>query len=152
MSYNPHGSPSLGHPLAVGQAALPAGLSSPDHPSPSRRIAIPTQGGIPSFDRIYSLAMTATLLDQATLILCLTEEVLTLWRHQLQQRVKAMEGLELVDGRFGWSVDWRAFFRSRHHDIVFLHGLLSALQDQSIPLSYAKRLVSAASAGLIVLA
>lgn len=152
MSYDPHDPPSLGHPLAAGQAALPAGLSSLDHPSPSQRIAIPAQGEIPSFDRIYSLAMTAALLDQATVVVCLTEEILTLWRHRLQKRVWPIDGLELVDGRFGWSADWRPFFRSRHHDIVFLHGLLSALQDQSIPPSYAQRLVSAASAGLIILA
>ncbi len=115
-------------------------------------LAIPTQGADLGFDHIYSLAMVGALLDQATVVVCLTEEILTLWRRRLQKRVWPIDGLELVDGRFGWSADWRAFFRSKRYDITFFHGFHAALQDQSIPLSYAKRLVGAASAGLIVLA
>jgi len=115
-------------------------------------LAIPTQGAVPSFDHIYSLAAVGALLDQAILVISLTEEILTAWRRRLQERVEPIAGLELVDGRFGWSTNWRAFFRSKRYDIVFLHGFHAALRTQNIPPSYAQRLMAAASAGLIVLA
>lgn len=125
-------------------------MSSHDPHRP--RLAIPAQGAVPSFDQIYALAAVGVLLDQATVVVCLTEEILTLWRRRLRERIWPADGLELVDGRFGWSADWRAFFRSKRYDLTFFHGFHAALQDQSIPPSYAKRLVGAASAGLIVLA
>jgi hypothetical protein len=125
---------------------------SGDQASPRRQIAVPAPGSIPSFDGVFSLALTSALLDGTVLVICMTEQVLTSWRRRLQQHARPVEGLALLDGRYAWSANWRAFFHSRAYDVTVLHGIRSGLQDQSLPLSYAERLVDAVPAGLIVLA
>jgi hypothetical protein len=82
----------------------------------------------------------------------MTEQVLTDWEQRLRMRPRPIERLELVDGRRAWSAEWRALLCKRHHDVTVLHGVRSALQDQSLPVSHAKLLVSALPAELIVLA
>lgn len=116
------------------------------------RIAVPEDGRVPSFDSVYALAVTSALLDQSVLVICLTEELLADWQRRLQERSRPLDGLTLVDGRFGWSANWRPFFQHRSYDITIMHGIHAALKEQNIPISYAKRLVDAVSCGLIVLA
>lgn len=116
------------------------------------QIAVPANGSSPNFDNVYTLAVTGALLDQEVLVVCLTDETLTGWRRRLQARRQPLEGLALVDGQFGWSADWRAFFSSKAYDITVMHGIYAALKEQNIPISYARRLVDAVPRGLIVLA
>jgi len=85
-------------------------------------------------------------------VVCLTDEMLTGWRRRLQERGRPLDGLALVDGQFGWSADWRAFFCRKAYDITVMHGIHAALKEQRIPPSYARRLVDAVPRGLIVLA
>lgn len=127
-------------------------MTSKDWALPTRRIAVPADDSPPSFDNVFSLALTSALFDQAVLVICMTEEILTDWRRRLQERARPVDGLALVDGRFGWSADWRAFFHTRSDDVTVLHGIHSALADQSIPRSYADRLVNAVTSDLIILA
>ena len=156
-------SPSLpARPAATGAPAPAPALASVPRtvPPPSNghgaapplQIATPTNGSPPSFDNVYALAVTSALLDQEVLVVCLTDETLTGWQRRLQERVRALDGLTLVDGRFGWSANWRTFFQHRRHDITVMHGIHAALKEQNIPISYAKRLVDSIPSGLIVLA
>ncbi|MGC8780234.1 MAG: hypothetical protein ACP5UQ_05135 [Anaerolineae bacterium] len=153
------------HPWPVGEE--PAGFSFPDLASvlpadpPSDnshkaeatlRIAVPEDGRAPGFDNIYAVAVASALLDQSVLVICLTDELLADWRRRLQERGRPLDGLTLVDGRFGWSANWRAFFQHRSYDITVMHGIHTALQEQRIPRPYAIRLVDAVSKGVIVLA
>lgn len=153
------------HPVPAG--AEPAHTPSPDvaaalltdppsgngHEAERRlRIAVPEDGQAPGFDNVYALATTSALLDQSVLVICLTEELLADWRRRLQERARPLEGLTLVDGRFGWSANWRAFFQHESYDITVMHGIHTALREERIPPSYARRLVDAVPRGLIVLA
>ncbi len=123
------------------------------HPhNSSRRLAIPAAGSLPSFDNMFALARIGVLFDQTVLVISMTEEVLTSWQRRLQERGRPMDGLTLLDGRFGWSVDWRAFFCARSYDVTILHGLHTALREQALPRSYAERLLDAMRSGLIILA
>jgi len=156
---NFHRPPLTGQPLAAGPTAQPIFLHAPyneirsaGQAGPPLQIAVPAPGRVPSFDGVFSLAVTSALFDQEVLVICMTEQVLTSWRLRLQQRARPVEGLALLDGRYAWSANWRAFFYSRAYDVTVLHGVHSALQDQSLPLSYTERLVDAVPAGLIVLA
>ena len=148
-----------GHPPTSGPTTRPIFSHAPyteirsgDQASSPRQIAVPAPGLIPSFDDVFGLAVTSALFDQTVLVICTTEQVLTNWRRRLQERARPVAGLELLDGQFAWSANWRAFFCSRSYEITVLHGLRSAFQDQSLPLSYTRRLVDAVPAGLIVLA
>lgn len=118
----------------------------------SLRIAVPTAGSAPSFDNVYTLAVTGALLDQEVLVVCMTDEMLAGWRRRLRERSWPLEGLTLLDGQFGWSVNWRAFFCYRSYDITVMHGIHVALKEQRISPSYAGRLVNAVPSGLLVLA
>ncbi len=153
------------HPLMAG--ANPAAVPSSDltailltdppsgngHEAERRlQIAVPEDGQAPGFDNVYALATTSALLDQSVLVICLTEELLTDWQRRLQERAGPLEGLTLVDGRFGWSANWRAFFQHKHYDITVMHGIHTALKEERIPTFYARRLVDAVPRGLIVLA
>ncbi len=119
---------------------------------PGRQVAVPAAGVVPGFDNVFSLALTAALFDQAVLVICMTDEAMMGWQQRLAERGRPVEGLTLLDGRFAWSVNWRAFFRMKCYDITVLHGIHAALADQTVPRSYADRLVDAVPAGLIVLA
>lgn len=136
---------------AFGQVAYDERLSE-DRTLPQRQIAVPAAGAIPSFDKVFSLAVTSVLFDHVVLVICMTEEVLTDWQQRLQERGRPVEGLTLIDGRYGWSTDWRAFFRAWRYDLIVLHGIHRALEDQDLPPSYVKRLTDAVPSGLIVLA
>lgn len=153
------------HPLPGGPA--PTGVPVSDRASMHRinppppnghgtasplQIATPANGSPPSFDNVYALVVTSALLDQEVLVVCLTDETLAGWRRRLQERVRSLDGLTLVDGRSGWSANWRTFFQHRSHDITVMHGIPVALKEQNIPISYAKRLVDSIPSGLIVLA
>lgn len=116
------------------------------------QIAVPTGDAAPDFASIYALAVTGAGLDQETIVVCLTDETIAGWRSRLQERSHALDGLTVVDGRFGWSVNWRAFFSQKTYDITVMHGLHTALRQESLPVSYAKRLLDAVPRGLIVLA
>ena len=118
----------------------------------SRRIAVPPPGAVPSFDQVFGLALVGAHFDQAVLVIYMTEQVLNGWQCRLEERAGPVDGLDLLDGRFAWSVDWKAFFGSKRYDVIVLHGVLSALQTLSLPFSYVKRLVEAVPAGLVVLA
>lgn len=120
--------------------------------APPLRIAVPAPGTTPSFNGVFSLALTSALLDQSVLVICMTEPILANWRRRLQERSRPVEGLELLDGRCAWSANWRAIFCQRTCDVTVLHGVHSALREQSLPLSYARRLVDTVPFGLIVLA
>ncbi len=65
---------------------------------------------MPGFDNVYVLAATSALLDQSVMVICRAEELLTDWPRRLPERTSPLDGLILADGRFGWSVNWRAFF------------------------------------------
>lgn len=116
------------------------------------QIAVPAGDAAPDFASIVALAVTGASLDQETIVVCLTDETLAGWRNRLQEHFHALEGLTVVDGRFGWSVNWRALFCQKVYDITVMHGLREALQQESIPISYAKRLLDVVPRGLIVLA
>ncbi len=153
-----HPLPAGPQPAAVSSSDLPAILLT-DPPAGNGheaegclQIAVPEDGRAPGFDNVYALATTSALLDQSVLVICLTEEPLTEWQRRLQERARPLEGLTLVDGCFGWSANWRAFFSQKTYDVIVMHGIHAALQEQRIPLSYAKRLVDAVPKGLIVLA
>lgn len=147
----------LSHPLPASPSpvAVPVSPAASVHPreaESSLQVAVPASGTAPSFDNVYALAVTGALLDQSVVVICLTEESLMDWRRRLQARVRPLDGLTLVDGRFGWSANWRAFFQHKPHDITVVHGIHVALKEQNIPISYAKRLVDSIPSGLIVLA
>jgi hypothetical protein len=150
----PGGPASTGDPVSD-RAAVPRTNPPPPNghgiPSPLR-IAMPADGSLPSFDNVYALAITSALLDQEVLIVCLTDETLAGWRRRLQERDSALEGLTLVDGRSGWSANWRTFFQRRSYDITVLHGIHVALKEQNIPIPYAKRLMDSIPTRLVVLA
>lgn len=152
-------------PLPVGPAPTsvpPSGFatipltdppSGNGHESARRlRIAAPENGKVPGFENVYALAVTSALFDQSVLVICLTEELLTDWRRRLQERTRPLDGLTLVDGRFGWSANWRIFFQHRSYDVTVIHGIHAALKEENIPISYAKRLLGSIPSGLIVLA
>lgn len=148
-----------GRPLAAGPTPQPiflhapyADIGSDDQAPPRRQIAVPAPGTSPSFDGVFSLAVTSALLDQTVLVICMTEQILTGWQRKLQERARPVDGLELLNGQYAWSANWYAFFCRKAYDVTVLHGMRSALQDQSLPLSYARRLLDAVSARLIVLA
>jgi hypothetical protein len=115
------------------------------------RIAVPAGGSAPGFASICALAVTSAHLDQEVLVVCLTEEALAGWRCWVQEHIQPL-GLAVVDGQFGWSVNWRAFFSQKAYDMTVMHGIHVALREQNFPLSYAKRLVNSVPRGLIVLA
>lgn len=138
--------------LQIFGGAVCAGLPHEDQAVTTRRIATPATDAIPSFDNVFASALTSALFDQSVVVICMTEELLTDWRQRLQERARPVEGLTLLDGRCGWSADWRAFFHTRSYDITVLHGIHRALQDHDLPLSYARRLAYAVPRGLIVLA
>lgn len=121
-------------------------------PTSPLQIAVPASGSAPGFASIYTLAVTSANLDQEVLVVCLTGEALADWSSQLQERTQPIDGLAVVDGQFGWSINWRAFFSQKVYDITMMHGLHTALREHSIPVSYAKRLVDSVPRGLIVLA
>jgi hypothetical protein len=154
-----HRTPVISHPPTDNPVAEPTSEVAPSaekqpaaQASQARRVAIPECDSIPSFDNVFALAVTSALLDQTVLVVCMTEEVLRNWQHHLKLRAKPVEGLTLLDGQFAWSADWRAFFHSRNYDVAVLHGIHAALQDRSLPLSYAKRLADAVRTPLIILA
>lgn len=123
------------------------------HPAASPlRIAVPAKGSTPDFASVYALAVTSAHLDQEVLVVCLTNETLAAWRDRLQSYTRPLDGLAVVDGQFGWSVNWRAFFAQKAYDITVMHGIHTALKDQRIQLSYASRLVDSVPRGLVVLA
>jgi hypothetical protein len=147
--YSPAADPT---PQPTSLPVLDADIGKDDPSLPRRRIAIPAPSSTPRFEGVFSLAVTSALLGQTVLVICMTEQVLTDWEQRLRMRPRPIERLELVDGRRAWSAEWRALLCKRHHDVTVLHGVRSALQDQSLPVSHAKLLVSALPAELIVLA
>lgn len=153
-----HPAPAGAEPAAVPSLDLATvlrtdPLSGNGHEAEGRlQIAVPEDGQAPGFDNVYALVTTSALLDQSVLVICLTEELLADWRRRLQERARPLEGLTLVDGRFGWSANWRAFFQRKSYDITVMHGIHAALREERIPPFYARRLVDAVSQGLIVLA
>ena len=65
---NFHRPPLTGQPFTADPTALPIFLHAPytdlrsgDPASPPRQIAVPTPGSIPSFDGVFSLAVTSAL-------------------------------------------------------------------------------------------
>lgn len=153
-----HPLPASPEPAAVPSSDLAAALLTDPQPGNGHkaegrlRIAVPEDGKVPSFDSVYALATASALLDQSVLVICLTEELLTDWRRRQQEGSRPLDGLTLVDGRFGWSANWRAFFQHKSYDITIMHGIHTALREKRISPSYARRLVDAVCRGLIVLA
>lgn len=149
-------------PVAPSSITVPVSHSAPAHradPPPrngcrtaaSRQIAVPAGGSAPGFASVCALAVTSAHLDQEVLVVCLSEEVLAGWRGWVWEHIQPL-GLAVVDGQFGWSVNWRAFFSQKAYDMTVMHGIHVALKEQDFPISYAKRLVNSVPRGLIVLA
>ena len=146
---------TLGYDPTTSSVFLHTGYVESGIPSRMRsscRIAVPPPGTVPTFEQVFGLALVGAHFEQSVLVIYMTERALNGWHDRLEEQARPVDGLDLLDGRFAWSVDWRAFFGRKRYDVIVLHGVLSALQTLSLPFSYVKRLVEAVPAGLVVLA
>ncbi len=122
-----------------------------EDPAP-KRLAVPQRGVPLRDDDVFDIVLVGARYGQQTSVICLTDVILAYWKDRLAMREAPIPGLAIVDGRSGWSGQWRAFFIAHGFDLVILHGLHEALLHEYLPLAYAERIVSAVPSGLIVIA
>ena len=117
-----------------------------------RQIAVHCPGHVPSFDDVFGLALTAAQIGQRVVALCMREHIFRDWQRRLDECALSVPRFDLLDAYSASPTDWAEFLAHQAYDIIIFHGIRSALASHNLPLSHAKRLVDAISAGLIVLA
>ena len=122
----------------------------PGHPLPPKSLAVPAPGKQPAFEEVAHIVLTGALCGLSVCIMCLTQEMLERWMHQLHDCPHRFTLLDVLNTNRATLADWKALLRRQSYDVTVLHGVRSEVRARRVAVGYVKGLVDAVSSGLVV--